>query len=784
MIRIETATPGSYYDFQLATAVNGQPLFTTSTRDIYRPMLQTGDATYATFDPRTQGVYAPDDFSGGVGQRRQVPMTDHERFKKVRYAVNADFGSYGIGPGPKITTITKLTNMGSLTGAFELGGYLYLIGSRIIAKYDHDAGTIAEAEDLGSGVVGYGGATWLQLGTETLDQSMTSDTTADTIANASTRLAQSFKPGSTGYLSAVILALVRTGTLTAGSTVDVSIQLDRNGQPDGVDLVSTSKVAADISTSPANYTFRFEEVDLLVEKGATYWIVVAAAGASAGNTMGWRRDDTNPGAYTSGTAAFSLDGGDSYTNNTNSTDHYFATFMKAVTPTAFVGKAAGAKFLTTTDGATFTAESDNEGKHFCVWGNLLVRDCRADSSGAIVYSEDGTNWSEPIALGDTSIQVTALYALPGAVIVCKEDSIWAVDLNTYEIQMLHSGARSTSNGVGGTVWRGAAYIPFGGQLYAVEGDFASGFTRYLGIGPEATDEWESPWGDMSVVAVAGDRFCLYAACATGTGIRSTYKLFKSYAPLEKKWVGSIADLGSPTAFFLMYCFDRGGVNAPLLFFSTTSDNLGVIQCARTRDPYMDSGYEVRIGTGTVYLPHATGLFPANPKNWLSETFVFRKTAAEGTANVHYSTDPFATLLEEITATPVAATGVVSYPAGVSSYLLRRDVKITCTSATVYPILETVALSSAVIPSQEIREYRFTVEVGEGVSMNSIAVMLGISHDAAKTFLQPLPTVQGTRSLIDPEGDAHEVTFQSVNRVLVERATEGHSYFEIVAVGAG
>jgi hypothetical protein len=783
MIRIETATPGSYYDFQLATAVNGQPLFTTSTRDIYRPMLQTGDATYATFDPRTQGVYAPDDFSGGVGQRRQVPMTDHERFKKVRYAVNADFGSYGIGPGPKITTITKLTNMGSLTGAFELGGYCYLIGSRIIAKYNHADGTISEAEDLGSGQAGYGAATWLQLGAETQDAINTTNDATDTISTVSGRIAQSWKPAASGYVSALSLHLVRTGDIDGN--VRATLHLDEDGRPGQDEIAVADKLASEVGTTAGYVVFRFtRDEQMFVEKGATYWIVLDCPTATASNTIGWSRDNSNPGSYANGTGAVSTDSGTSYTNNTNSTDYVATVWYKQATATAFVGKAAGAKYLTTTDGATFTAESDNEGKHFCVWGNLLVRDCRADSSGAIVYSEDGTNWSEPIALGDTSIQVTALYALPGAVIVCKEDSIWAVDLNTYEIQMLHSGARSTSNGVGGTVWRGAAYIPFGGQLYAVEGDFASGFTRYLGIGPEATDEWESPWGDMSVVAVAGDRFCLYAACATGTGIRSTYKLFKSYAPLEKKWVGSIADLGSPTAFSLMYCFDRGGVNAPLLFFSTTSDNLGVIQCARTRDPYMDSGYEVRIGTGTVYLPHATGLFPANPKNWLSETFVFRKTAAEGTANVHYSTDPFATLLEEITATPVAATGVVSYPAGVSSYLLRRDVKITCTSATVYPILETVALSSAVIPSQEIREYRFTVEVGEGVSMNSIAVMLGISHDAAKTFLQPLPTVQGTRSLIDPEGDAHEVTFQSVNRVLVERATEGHSYYEIVAVGAG
>ncbi len=622
--------------FVLARGQSGQPLFQSSTRETIKPTVQVGDATYASFDPRTQGVFAQADLSGGIGKRAQVPSQESD-FKRVRYGEWVDFGAYGISKGPKVSTVAKLSNMGPLSGAFELGGYCYLIAGRIVAKYDHAAGTISQAYDLGAGSAGYDGAAWLQLGAEAKDQENTGDAATDTITSASGRIAQSFVPGSTGYLSRVDVKLIKASSPTG--TVDLALQLDRNGQPDGVDIVSSGKLATDISTSATVYTYRFEEGDVLLEKGVTYWLVLSAAGTSGANTVGWRRDNTNPGGYASGTGAVSADGGASYTANANSTDYYFATYMRPMAATAFVGRGQGEKLITTADGSAFAADGEHEGKHLAVFADMLVRDCRAASSGAISTTLDGVNWLEPIALGDTSVPVTKILALPSCLVVVKEDSIWVVDPDPSDIsaQCLHAGPRNSANGAGACVWRGVAYIPFGGQLVAVQGDFDAGFTRHLGIGPDSADEWESPWGAGRVVAVAGDQQCLYAAMSTET----SYRLFKSYSPLERRWVGAIADLGTPSALSFMYVFDRGGTNSPLLFFSTDSDDLGVIRCARTRNPFADSAYQVdTANTGRLFFPQATSNMPASPKSWLYETFTFQRTAPGGYVEMLYDDGEF------------------------------------------------------------------------------------------------------------------------------------------------
>jgi len=861
---------GTLIPFQLAMVQGGQLAYQEKTLDLFKPSVQIGEATYASYDPQTQAIFAQDDLSGGVGRRYQSPM-NNAGFKQIRYAEGVDFGAYGIMPGPAMTTITKIENSGSLTGAFELGGYLYLVCGRIIAKYDHAAGTISSAEDLGVGVSGYSGAAWLQEGDEASDQASAGIGASFVLDGPEKQAAQLVTPGLTGYLGRVDVQLVRadtvsvqtvaiTGSPTGGTftltyasattsalaynvsaadmqtalrllaglgavtvtkagtiftitfvgvtgaaqalvadssaltggtnplptvsiarigttvtgNVELAVQAAYNGRPSGLDLAVASVSSASVPTAAGTVVFRFDTAGKYLQAEAEpYFLVLRAIGASPTATIAWTRT-------TSGTQ-------DGYTSS-DSGNSWTATykfkhegFVKGITQTAFVGKAEGAKFLTTTDGATYTADSTYEGKHFCVFQDLVVRDCRSSSSGSISWSQDGINWSEPIACGDPNVQVTGLLALPNVILVLKEDSIWAVDPNGDPAPLVDSivtASPSTSNGVGACVWRQTAYIPWNGGLLSVSGDYSSGFTipKEFDISPASLPEWEAPWGAGRIVAVAGDRHCLYAVLSTD----SSYKLFKSYEPGERKWIGSIADLGTPTTLTRMVVFDRGGSNNPLLFLSGDSDNLTKIILPLTANPAADSAYQVSTSIGSLYRPAATGNMPANPKSWLYETATFLKTANGGYLEVLYDT------LDGEGWRAVDGrlydTGILTYEGGLSSLLLDSKLQIKAASATAYPVLQASGITYTVRPSLPLREYRFTVEAEKGMSGSHLGNMLGVSHSRARAMIDGLPVAGGTRTLVDPDGDTHNVVFRSVVRTIAERAVEGHSYYEVVGVG--
>jgi hypothetical protein len=129
-----------------------------------------------------------------------------------------------------------------------------------------------------------------------------------------------------------------------------------------------------------------------------------------------------------------------------------------------------------------------------------------------------------------------------------------------------------------------------------------------------------------------------------------------------------------------------------------------------------------------------------------------------------------------------STGIMPYPEGLSSLLLDRQLVLKADSATVYPVLLTSGVTYSVKPALPLKEYRFTVTAEKGMSGHRLGDLLGVRHGAAKDLMDGLQVSHGTRTLVDPDGDKHQVSFRTVNRTLVERAEAGHSYYEIVGVG--
>ncbi|MHB1318368.1 MAG: hypothetical protein ACYCYF_07115 [Anaerolineae bacterium] len=844
---------GRWYDLKLAEDQDGRPMWATSIPKTSQTALQVGDATYSSRIPEVQGVFAQPDLGGGCGQRNQVP-SQHPAFDRYHYADGAD-ASNGIGPGPETTTITKLTDAGPLSGAFQLAGSQYLLCGRKIALYDAGDGTISEVEDLGAGVVGYGGATFIREGAEASDQTSTGTGATDTIDGPQDQVAEKITPSASKDLGRVDLQLVRTdvvavqtitisgiptggnlGKITyAGSTtaalawnvsaadmqtalralpglsavtvvlgdwvytitftgvvglavplvlseqaltggtepsalvaqarigqavtgnVQLAVQADYNGRPSGYDLAVSTVDARGLPTSAGTVAFRFDDDDRYFQEAVPCWLVLRAIGTTAAATVGWTRTTTG-----TQNGATSSDMGNSWTA---AYKHYHVTYSKAITATAFVGKAQGAKLLYSSDGTTYTADSVYEAKHLVVFGDLLVRDCRASSAGAISWSRDGRNWSEAFLVGDPAIQITALLPMGSVLIVVKEDSIWAVDptASIPEASPIYVGGRSTSNGPGASVWRGMAFVPFDGKLMGISGSLSAGFEIKQSIGPDSAPEWDAPFGAGRVVAVAGDRQCLYAAMSTS----GAYRLFKSYDPLEGNWHGSIADLGTASAFNMMTVFDAGAANSPLLFYPTTSDNIGKIVCARTPNPWGDSAYRVSTSTGSLYHPWANGNAHVHHKAWLRVSQTFAQEGAAGYAEEMWDTldgNGWRALEDG----RLYQTGSKTYPVGLRSRILKRRTRITSGSATDYPVLTASGLTYAVRPDEGLRQYAFTLDARDGLSASALGEMLGLTGLEISESAVLAAMWQGTVRLRDPQGRVHPVLVLNATDVMLER----------------
>jgi hypothetical protein len=723
----------------------GVPLFKSELPELLRPAVQVGEATYANFLPNITGVYAQPKLSGGMGKKIQVPSGDAES-DRYYYAEGIDAGVDGqIVKGPKVTTVSAPADSGPLSGYFELGGTPYLCLGRKIASYS--GGVLTEVEDLGSGAVASGPISFTRYGTEASIESDTSDAATDTLVSSDSRIAQQVVNNETTlrYLSRVDVKLVRVGTL-AGD-VRLSIMGDLDGKPSNQIITSASFLGAQVDTSAAVYSFRFNDDDqYLITPGEPFWLVLDCTGATAAITMGWRRGSSN--TYAAGLSAVSSNRGGSWTTS-NSQDYYFDVFARTPVETVFVGDDSTTnKFLTSTDGATFSQDTYRYSSLFAIVGERLVRDIRAvGSRGAIAYSTDGQNWSEAIPVGELTTTITNLIPLGTTLLVCKTDSVWAVDITDTEItvQELAHSFPVASNGVGSNFWKGAAYIPWNGMLMGIQGNFDSGFEITQSCGIESLPEWDSPWGAGRHVAVVGTRYHLYSCVSATDG----YRLLKASDPLgARDWHGSLATIGDGTQTVnRMAYYDPGSSSSPHLFISTTDNDVADIVLSRFANPASDANYLYDISnTGYLYFPDEHGNFQVNPKAWLTEAITFRETSPGDSVQAWlnlYDGEGWQTLDE-----PVYDSAVKKYPRGTSSRVLGRRISLVTTSASSSPAILAVGNSYAVRPLSDapLRRFEFVIAAENNLSALDLGDLLGISVDSIRDFLTGAAFGSGTRAM--------------------------------------
>ncbi len=129
--------------------------------------------------------------------------------------------------------------------------------------------------------------------------------------------AQSFKP-SMNILTKVKLYMKKEGNPSKELIVTIRESLS------GSDIVSVTKSAGQISTSPTWVEFNFEDVS--VEKETTYYIVALTKGSGI---YGWGIADSNK--YSKGKAYHSFDGGGSWPEWQEPHDHTFKTYGSTAT---------------------------------------------------------------------------------------------------------------------------------------------------------------------------------------------------------------------------------------------------------------------------------------------------------------------------------------------------------------------------------------------------------------------------------------------------------------------
>lgn len=735
---------GDWIPLTLARDERGRPVFRSSTVRQVQPSLRTGEAGYANLNPETGGVDAQPDLSEGLGWKIRHPEGETGA-RGYYYAEWEDWSVPGQGQkGPAITTLTAPANSGTLRGSFVLGSVCYLLLSRIIAQWNGTGNdTLTQVRDLGASAVNSSGATFFQLGTAASVEASTTDDAPRTFDSADDRHAQQFRMSETGirFLSKVTFSLARSATAVAGN-VRCTLQTDRDNEPSGDVLATANVLGATLANpGPSTITFKFDtnpDDAPAIEPETPYWLVLDVAGAGT-NTVTVRYATSN--AYTRGLSGSSADGGNSWTTQA-AEDLVFDVFVKPSTATVWVGADDGTNaFATSTNGSSYTADTHTRlSALVALVADRLVRDVRG--AGCIVVSPDGKVWDEPIPIGDVTVACTALVPLGDILIVCKQDSLWAVDPSDATVQQLTPAVAPVStNGVGASEWKGTVYVPFDGKLTAVSGNFDSGFTVHISIGPEALPEWDSPWGAGRIVAVAGDRFHLYAAMSATGG----YRLLKSADPTSKKWHGSLATLGDGTQTIQkLEVYDAGGTSNPELFFTTTSNNVGRIRLPRNANPASDSSYRYDVSTvGDLYRSRITGNFHVNDKAWFSESLTFTTYRAGDYVDVLY--DTIEDRLGWRRLGRLYDTGSLAYEEGLASKLLATRYRIGNSLNTASPLLMAPGTSFAVLSGGVQRRFTFTVEVDDHLSAVELGDLLGLSAEVQEETLFQA-SASGTRSL--------------------------------------
>jgi hypothetical protein len=158
---------------------------------------------------------------------------------------------------------------------------------------------------------------------------------------------QTFQYSEKFNLTQVSLYLHKIGS-PAGDFI-VSIRQTSGGLPTGSDLVSASMTASSISTSYTWYNFT---MNIVLNASSLYAIVVRCPNGENTNFIGWYYAmATNP--YANGTQVISLDGGSSWSANSN--DFAFIVYGFTVTKTlTFSGTISSVNYVKV-NGTTWTS---------------------------------------------------------------------------------------------------------------------------------------------------------------------------------------------------------------------------------------------------------------------------------------------------------------------------------------------------------------------------------------------------------------------------------------------
>lgn len=474
------------------------------------------------------------------------------------------------------------------------------------------------------------------------------------------------------------------------------------------------------------------------EMGTTLYVLAGRYCVASTTGDSWSvSKDFGAGTMTTGVAVFQGTGG---------TTHAFVA----------MGSASGDPVYWLYDGSTWVQDGNsNKADEFAVVGDELWR---AYDGNKVAKSSDGgtsATWAAAITVGDADSAITGLLVLDDRLYVTKEDGLFTLTADATQVDQdllpeLH-GRKDSLNGVGASVWRNEAWIPF-----------RQGFYRYTPgtispAGPEIETGNTSPVRGR-ITAAAGDDYFLYAALQNESG--TTYLM--SFGAAGTAGTGAawhpLADLGGVDCRH-MFVSSVPGVNARL-YFGRDAD-IGYIVLPRSSpNPTLDSN--CRFGaSGSLYLTRFDANFPAQDKAYLACSIlgeglngnqeyadVYYKTAASGSYSLlgRYGTDPG-------TRQEFAATVAAKY------IDLRLD--LASSDSTKTPLHTSLALAYAVRTDYK-RQFRFFVRAVDRVPLLSGQRSVKSVADTV-AGIEAAVGSQGAVTLVAPDGKSYEVLVVDAER---------------------
>ena len=415
-----------------------------------------------------------------------------------------------------------------------------------------------------------------------------------------------------------------------------------------------------------------------------------------------------------------------------------------------MGSASGDPAYWLFDGNTWTQDGNsNKADNFAVVGDELWR---AYNGNKVAKSSDGgtsASWAAAITVGDADSAITGLVVLDDRLYITKEDGLFTLTADATQVDQdllpeLH-GRKDSLNGVGASVWRNEAWIPF-----------RQGFYRYTpGIispaGPEVETGNTSPVR-VRITAAAGDDYFLYAALQNESG--NTYVMSFGQVATSASEAAAwhpLADLGGVDCRH-MFVSSVPGPN-PRLYFGRDADIGYMVLPRSSPNPTLDSN--CRFATsGSLYLTRFDANFLAQDKAYLACSIlgeglngnqeyidIYHKVAGSGTYSLlgRYGSDPGSR--QEFAATVAA------------KYLDLR-LNLASSDSTKTPICSSVALAYAVRTDYK-RQFRFFVRAADQVPLLSGQRSARSASDTV-AGIEAAVGAQGAVTLVTPDGNSFEV----------------------------